>query len=127
MAQPDFPTLSPAHLPEQETFRRNPAYDPVVRPEFEDGIETSRSRVTQVPWDWQFHYRGMTTTNRNTIMTFWSDTVSHGATVLHWIDPTDNVAYFVRFAEQPQAELEPDGTGTWRVQMHFRQALGTYT
>jgi hypothetical protein len=126
MAVPDFPTFTPAQKPEQDGFHREPAYDPVLRPQFESGSEPWRSRVTKVPWLWSFEYRGMTTGNRNTLMAFWSDTVSNGAAVFHWIDPTDSVAYYVRFAAQPQADLEPDGMGLWRVRVQLQEALGTW-
>ncbi len=125
MAQPDFPTLS--QLPEQEGFRREPAYDSVLRPEFEAGIETARARHTNVPWQWSFCYRGLSNTDKETILTFWRDTCTCGAVVFHWVDLTNNTAYFVRFAAPPRCTLEPDGTGTWRVDLQIRQAIGSYT
>lgn len=126
MAVPVYPTLTPAQKPEQEGFRKEPAYDPTIRSQFENGFETTRSPQTKVPWAWSFNYRSLSTANRNTLTTFWSDTVQCGAAVFQWTDPTDSVAYFVRFAAMPRSDLEPDGTGTWRVEIQLRQALGTY-
>jgi hypothetical protein len=126
MAVPNYPTFTPPQKPEQEGFHREPAYDPVLRPQFESGSEPWRSRVTKVPWRWSFEYRSLSTSNRNTLMTFWSDTVCNGAAVFRWTDPTDNVAYYVRFAAQPADDLEPDGSGTWRVRVQLQQALGTW-
>jgi hypothetical protein len=98
----------------------------VLRPEFENGVESARARHTQVPWAWTFNYRALSTSNRDTLTTFWRDTVRCGAAVFQWIDPTDNVAWYVRFAAMPKCVLEPDGTGTWRVDIQLRQALGTF-
>jgi hypothetical protein len=70
MSTPVYPTLSPAQLPEQDSFSRQPAYDPVLRPQFENGVETARARHTQVPWAWSFNYRALSTANRDVIMTF---------------------------------------------------------
>jgi hypothetical protein len=47
--------------------------------------------------------------------------------VFQWTDPTNNVAYYVRFAAEPKAALEADGTGTWRVDIQLRQAIGSYS
>ncbi len=127
MTTPVYPTLSPAQLPEQDGFSRLPAYDPVLRPEFENGVETARARHTQVPWAWSFNYRALSTGNRDSLLTFWAQTVQCGAAVFQWTDPTDNVAYWVRFADVPKAELEADGTGTWRVDIQLRQAIGSYS
>jgi hypothetical protein len=127
MSVPDYPALSPAQKPEQEGFRREPAYDPVLRPEFENGVEASRARHTQVPWTWSYHYRGLSTANRDTLMTFWRDTVLCGASVFRWTDPSNCVSYYVRYASMPKCELEPDGTGTWRLDEQLRQAIGTFS
>jgi len=110
-----------------ETFRREPAYAPYINPEFENGSESSRSRHTRVPWLWTFHYRGLSTANKDTIMAFWRDTCLLGSVVFHWIDPSSSTAYFVRFAAQPSEQLEGDGTGDWRLDIQLKQALGSYT
>jgi hypothetical protein len=126
MAVPVFPTLAPAQKPEQDSFNRAPAYDPVLRPEFEAGVETARARHTKVPWVWSFNYRALSTSNRDALLTFWHDTVHCGASVFQWVNPADNVAYYVRFATPPSDKLEPDGTGTWRVDIQLRQAVGAF-
>jgi len=125
MAQPVYPTLS--EKPEDENFVRQPAYDPVIRTEFENGIQSARARHTQVPLFWHFEYRQLSTSDRNTLMTFYEDSANYGAVVIKFLDPSDTENYFVRFRDRPQITLEPGGTNTWHVIVEFDQAIGSYT
>ena len=126
MAQPNYPILALEQLPDQETFRKEPAYDPCVRPEFEGGSESARSRHTRVPWLWTFHYRNLDGVSAEMIFEFWRDTCQLGSVVFSWVDPTRNTAYFVRFADVPKEQLEAGGSGEWRVDLCLREALGDF-
>lgn len=125
MSQPVYPTTLPN--PDIESFVREPAIDPVVRSDLEDGNELVMRTKTTVPLEWSFQYRDMTTANRDALMAFWSGDANCGAVVVRFTDPTNATAYFVRFAGKPTCELETSQQQRWRVTVRLRQAMGSYT
>ena len=50
-----------------------------------------------------------------------------GAIPIKFTDPTNSTAYFVHFTDKPKSTLEGDGQATWRVEINFLEAIGTYT
>lgn len=125
MSQPVYPVTLPQ--PDVEGFSRQPAFDPVVRSQYEDGNELVMRTHTFVPLEWSFQYRYMTASDRDTLMTFWAGPANCGAVVVKFTDPTNNTAYFVRFASMPECTLETSQQQLWRVVVRLRQAPGSYT
>lgn len=125
MAQPVYPTTLPN--PDVESFVREPAIDPVLRTDLEDGNELVMRTKTAIPWFWSFTYRFLSTSQRDTLMNFWSGSANCGAVVVKFTDPTNSTDYFVRFAAKPQCTLEKSQQQQWRVDVRLRQAIGSYT
>lgn len=125
MPQPVYPTTLPN--PDVESFAREPAIDPVKRSPLEDGNELVMRTQTAIPLAWSFQYRFLSTTQRDTLMNFWSGSANCGAVVVRFTDPTNATDYFVRFAAKPGCTLENTQQQQWRVQVQLRQAIGSYT
>ena len=126
MPQPVYPTLS--QNPENEGYVREPLFDPTARTRYEDGNPMAMRTHTKVPLVWRFIYRDLPEADMNTLLAFWEDDAHYGAVVVKFTDPTNNTAYFVRFAAQPACTLEEHtGLNAWRVEVNLTQALGSYT
>ena len=125
MAQPLYPTLGVN--PDQDNFVREPAYDPAQRTPMEDGSLLVMAKQTKVPLRWSLIYRYLSGTNKALIDASWEDDANYGAIPIKFTDPTNSTDYFVRYASMPRSALEDDGQATWRVQVDFIEALGTYT
>lgn len=126
MAQPVYPTLS--QNPENESYTREPAFDPTVRTRYEDGNAMVMATQTKVPLVWRFVYRDLPEADMNTLLAFWSGSAHYGAVVVKFRDPTNSTDYFVRFTAQPACTLEEQtGLNAWRVEVNLLQALGSYT
>jgi len=125
MSQPVYPTLS--RDPAREGFVKQPAFDPTIRTSFEDGAYLVLSKTTNVPYMWSFHYRYLSTTDKDTLMAFYEDDANYGAIVIKWEDPSTSTNVFVHFAGPPNCTLENDSNDEWQVELNFVEAIGTYT
>jgi len=125
MAQPVYPNLGVN--PDEEGFVREPAIDPTQRTPLEDGAYLVVKTKTKIPLRWSFVYSQLSNTNKETLDDFWEDDAGCGAVPIKFTDPTNNTAYFVHFAGPPRCTLEGDGQSTWRVEIEFIEAIGTYT
>lgn len=125
MSQPVYPTTLPN--PDVDSFIREPAIDPVIRTDLEDGNELVMRTKTSIPLAWSFEYRFLSTTHRDTLMNFWSGDANCGAVVVRFTDPTNATDYFARFAAKPRCTLESAQQQQWRIEVQLRQAIGSYT
>jgi len=125
MAQPVYPTLGVN--PDEEGFVREPALDPSSRTVLEDGAYLVVKTKTKIPLRWSFVYSQLSNTNKETLDDFWEDSAGCGAVPIKFTDPTNSTAYFVHFTDKPRSTLEGDGQATWRVEINFLEAIGTYT
>lgn len=125
MAQPVYPNLGVN--PDEEGFVREPAIDPTQRTPLEDGAYVVMKTKTKIPLRWSFVYSQLSNTNKETLDTFWEDSAGCGAVPIKFTDPTNSTVYFVHFTDKPRSTLEGDGQATWRVEINFLEAIGTYT
>lgn len=125
MAQPVYPSLGVN--PDEEGFVREPAMDPTQRSPLEDGAYLVVKTKTKIPLRWSFVYSQLSNTNKQTLDTFWENDAGCGAVPIKFTDPTNSTAYFVHFTDKPRSTLEGDGQATWRVEINFLEAIGTYT
>jgi len=125
MAQPVYPALGVN--PDEEGFVREPAIDPVSRTPLEDGAYLVVKTKTKIPLRWSFVYSQLSNANKETLDAFWEDSAGCGAIPIKFTDPTNSTAYFVHFTDKPKSTLEGDGQATWRVEINFLEAIGTYT
>lgn len=127
MAQPVYPTTLP--YPERESFVREPAFNPTIQTDIEDGAVLIMRAKTTVPLAWSFVYRYLSATDKETLMAFWEGATyaNCGAVVVKFTDPTNSTAYFVHFTAKPTCQLENSQQMRWRVTVNLLQALGTYT
>jgi hypothetical protein len=125
MAQPVYPTLGVN--PDEGSFVREPAIDPTERTPLEDGALLVMKTKTKVPLRWSFVYTQLSGTNKASLDSFWEGDANCGAVPIKFTDPTNSTDYFVQFMSQPRSTLEDDGQATWRVEINFLEAIGTYT
>ena len=125
MAQPVYPTLGVN--PDEEGFVREPALDPSSRTVLEDGAYLVVKTKTKIPLRWSLVYSQLSNANKETLDEFWEDDAGCGAIPIKFTDPTNSTAYFVQFTDKPRSTLEGDGQATWRVEVNFLEAIGTYT
>ena len=125
MAQPVYPNLGVN--PDEEGFVREPAMDPTQRSPLEDGAYVVMKTKTKIPLRWSFVYSQLSNANKETLDAFWEDDAGCGAVPIKFTDPTNSTAYFVHFTDKPRSTLEGDGQATWRVEINFLEAIGTYT
>jgi len=125
MAQPVYPSLGVN--PDEEGFVREPAIDPTQRTPLEDGASLVMKTKTKIPLRWSFVYSQLSGTNKAALDYFWEHDAACGAVPIKFTDPTNSTAYFVQFTDKPRSTLEGDGQATWRVEVNFLEAIGTYT
>jgi len=127
MAQPVYPSASLSTLPDQSSFRKEPAADPTIRTSLDDGALLVMAKATKVPWMWSFEYHDLSGTDKDTLVNFWSGSANFGAVVVKFTCPSSLTDYFVHFMEQPRCSLEDGGQQLWRVEVRLIEAIGTYT
>ena len=108
----DFPTLS--SKPDSENWTEEPAVDPTIRSEFENGAVQTRTRFTDVPKKWDLIYRDMSQADKDTLKAF-EKTVGYGGDIFNWTNPQDTNTYEVRFAGPVKCKVEPVNPAAWQV------------
>jgi len=89
----DFPTLSRGI--DLNSFTEEPAVDPTLRSESENGKVISRARFTRIPLKWGFGYRYLLAADK-TLLDALQTTVNVGAASFNWTHPITSTIYEVR-------------------------------
>jgi len=112
----DFPKIDGAYAQIKETSKRA-----TVRSPFEAGYEQTRSKWTRAVKEWEITWNALSTTDLNTLQTFYETTMESGASRFVWHRPdSSGTTYMVRFTED-EMKFISSRKGYWRGTITIRQ------
>lgn len=80
--------------------------DNVLRSKSENGYVITRLKYTRQRKTWPvIRWSSMSREDWLSLLRFYQEDTAFGSLIFEWTDPSDDEAYFVRFAEPPKSEL----------------------
>ena len=94
----NFPTLTENGVGVPPNYPLAEGYDDsVISSPFEGGYVQTRALCTRLKKFWQISYLYLSSTNKDTLVTFFTTTVKGSADSFVWTNPIDSANYTVRF------------------------------
>ncbi len=116
-----FPTLS-IGMDSDAGFRETYAFDPTLVSQMSNGARLTRPKFTAVLKQFTGTYGWLSNDDKETLDTFFSETVMFGAGEFNWINPTNGKQYTVKLSGLPVFEREDSNTERWRLSVTLIEA-----
>jgi len=96
----NFPTLTENGIGVPPSYPIAEGYDDsVISSPFEGGYVQTRALCTRLKKFWNISYLYLSSTNKDTLVTFFTSTVKGSADSFVWTNPIDSANYTVRFKQ----------------------------